>query len=129
MKETRWMIAAGFGSWLAAAAFVDRRTALEVLLGMVGPLAVVSVTWVLMARTYRANPDRLTSVMMKAFAGKMVVFGAYVALMLGVLSLRPVPFVASFTTYFIGLYLMQALYLRQMLAQGPAEAGDGRRSG
>lgn len=123
MKETRWMIAAGVGSWLAAAAFVDRRTALEVLLGMVGPLAVVSVTWVLMARTYRANPDRLTSVMMKAFAGKMVVFGAYVALMLGVLSLRPVPFVASFTTYFIGLYLMQALYLRQMLAEGRADAG------
>ena len=122
MKETRWMIAAGVGSWLAAAAFVDRRTALEVLLGMVGPLVVVSVSWVLMARTHRADPSRLTSVMTAAFFGKMVVFGGYVALMLGVLSLRPVPFVASFTTYFIGLYLMQALYLRQMLA-GPAEAG------
>jgi CHASE2 domain-containing sensor protein len=126
------MIAAGIGTWLAAAAVVDRRTALEVLLGMVGPLAVVSVTWVLMARTYRANPGRLTSVMTAAFFGKMIVFGGYVALMLGVLSLRPIPFVASFTTYFIGLYAMQALYLRQMLA-GPAEerripAEGGRRS-
>ena len=116
MKEARWMIAAGVGSWLTAAAFVDRRTALEVLLGMIGPLVVVSVTWVLMARTYRADPARLTSVMTAAFFGKMVVFGGYVAIMLGVLALRPVPFVASFTSYFIGLYLMQALYLRQMLA-------------
>ena len=66
MKQTRWMIAAGVGSWLAAAAFVDRRTALEVLLGMVGPLVVVSVSWLLMARTYRANPSRLTSVMTAA---------------------------------------------------------------
>jgi len=43
--------------------------------------------------------------------------------MLGVVSLRPVPFVASFTSYFVGLYLMQALYLRRMLAVGPATAG------
>jgi hypothetical protein len=110
------MIAAGLGTWLAAAVFVDRRTAVEVLLGMLGPLVVVCVTWALMVRTYRTNPAALTSVMTAAFAGKMIVFGAYVAVMLGVLSLRPVPFVASFTSYFIGLYLMQALYLRRMLA-------------
>jgi hypothetical protein len=116
MKEARWMIAASLGSWLAAALVLDRRTAVEVLLGMAGPLVVVSGTWVLMARTYRVSPERLTSLMMAAFAGKMVLFGAYVAVILGVLSLRPVPFVASFTAYFIGLYLMQALYLRRMLA-------------
>jgi len=119
MTETRWMMAAGIGTWLAAAAFVDRRTALEMLLGMLGPLIVVCVTWVLMARTYRSNPQGLTAMMTAAFAGKMIVFGAYVAVMLGVLSVRPVPFVASFTTYFVGLYLMQALYLRRMLAEMP----------
>ena len=123
MKETRWMIAAGIGTWLATAPFVDRRTAVEVLLGMVGPLAVVCVSWALMARTYRTNPAGLTSVMTAALFGKMIVFGAYVAVMLGVVSLRPVPFVASFTSYFVGLYLMQALYLRRMLAVGPAKAG------
>jgi hypothetical protein len=117
MKETRWMVAAGIGTWLAAAAFVDRRTALEVLLGMIGPLVVVSASWALMERTYRKNPAGLTSMMTAALFGKMIVFGAYVAVMLEVLSLRPVPFVASFTSYFIGLYLMQALYLRRMLTE------------
>ncbi len=43
----------------------------------------------LMERTYRRNPERLTAVMIAAFAGKMVFFGAYVAVMLRVLSLRP----------------------------------------
>jgi hypothetical protein len=38
--------------------------------------------------------------------------------MLGVLSLRPVPFVASFTGYFIALYLAEALCLRRLLAGG-----------
>ena len=49
--------------------------------------------------------------MMAAFAAKMVFFGAYVAVMLqGRLRVRPVPFVASFTAYFIALYLVEALY-------------------
>ena len=56
-----------------------------------------------------SDPERLTSLMIAAFAGKMVFFGAYVAVMLKVLSLRPVPFVVSFTSSFIALYLMEAL--------------------
>jgi hypothetical protein len=118
MKEARWMVAAGVGSWLAAAVFLDRRTAVTVLFGMVGPLVVVSGSWVLTERTYRRTPERLTAMMVAAFVGKMMVFGAYVAVMLGVLSLRPVPFVASFTGYFIALYLAEALCLRRLLAGG-----------
>ena len=52
------------------------------------------------------------SVMIAAFAFKLVFFGAYVAVMIRV-ALRPVPFIASFTGYLAGLYLMEALYLRQ----------------
>ena len=37
--------------------------------------------------------------MIAAFAFKMVFFGAYVAVMIRVVALRPVPFVASFTGY------------------------------
>jgi hypothetical protein len=48
----------------------------------------------------------------------MVFFGAYVAVMLAVLRLRPIPFVLSFTGYFIGLYLMEALYLRRLFTSG-----------
>ena len=44
-----------------------------------------------------AESPALTAVMIAAFAGKMVFFGAYVAVVLRGLSLRPVPFVASFT--------------------------------
>jgi hypothetical protein len=38
----------------------------------------------------------------------------YVAVMLKLLSLRPVPFVFAFTSYFIALYAMQALFLRRL---------------
>jgi hypothetical protein len=86
-----------------------------VVLGIVGPLLVAAGSWVVAERTWRREPQRLTAVMMAAFAGKMVFFAAYVAFMLSVLSLRPVPFVASFTTSFIALHLVEALALRRLL--------------
>jgi hypothetical protein len=52
--------------------------------------------------------------MIAAFAFKLVFFGFYVGLMIRVVALRPLPFIASFTGYFVGLYLMEALYLRRL---------------
>jgi hypothetical protein len=112
------MVAASVGSWLAATAVVGRQTGIEVLFGMLAPLAVVTGTWVLAERTYRRNPERLTALMITFFVGKMAFFGAYVAVMLAVLKLRAIPFVVSFTSYFIGLYLIEALCLRRLFASG-----------
>lgn len=117
------MAGVSIGSWLAAVAVLNSRTGLEVLLGMLGPLAVAVGAWVLMERTYRRNPERLTGVMATAFFGKVIFFGAYVAVMLRVLSLRPVPFVASFTSYFIGLHVIEALCLRRLFAAPTPPAG------
>ena len=89
-----------------------------VLLGLAGPLSVVSVSWVVMAKTFRRDPSRLTSLMMLAFAAKMVFFAAYVAIALKILAVRPVPFVASFVVSFIALYLIEAVSLRRMIAAG-----------
>ena len=119
MTPVWWMVGLSGLSWLVAAALLDTQARIEVLYGMLGPLAMVIGSWVLMERAYRRNPDRLTAVMVAAFAGKLVFFGAYVAVMLRVLSLRPRTFVASFTSYFIALYLIEALYLRRLFAGGP----------
>jgi hypothetical protein len=47
----------------------------------------------------------------------MVYFGAYVALMLRIMRVDSIPFVASFTGYFIGLYLMEALFLKRLFSE------------
>lgn len=119
MTPVWWMVGLSGLSWLIAAVLLDTQARLEVLYGMLGPLAMVSGSWVLMERAYRRSPQRLTAVMVAAFAGKLVFFGAYVAVMLRVLSLRPRTFVASFTGYFITLYLIEALYLRRLFADSP----------
>jgi hypothetical protein len=120
MKAVNWMVGASIGSWLAATALIGMRGSVEILAGMLGPLAVVTSTWLMTERTYRRHPERVTALMIAAFAAKMVFFGAYVVIALMVFSLRPVPFVASFIGYFIGLYLIEALYLRRLFASGTA---------
>ena len=117
MKPVAVMVAASVGSFLAAALLVDARTRVEVLFGMVGPLAMAAGSWVLVERAYARHPQTLTSLMIAAFAFKLVFFGAYVAVMIRVVALTPVPFIASFTGYLAGLYLMEAVYLRQLFRQ------------
>jgi hypothetical protein len=125
MKPVQTMAGVAVGSWIAIAAIaagLGGQAGGETLAGMVGPLLAASVSWALAERTYTLQPERLTSLMIAAFAGKIVFFGAYVTVALKVLALRPVPFMLSFTGYFIAMYLMEALYLRRLFS-GPAKAG------
>jgi len=112
-----WMTGAGVASWLALAPWLDSETRVAQLLGMTGPLLVAGVTWRLTERTYRRHPERLTALMVKAFAGKMVFFGAYVAVAVTELR-RPTVFVVGFTGYFIALHAMEAFWLRRLFADG-----------
>jgi hypothetical protein len=111
MAPLAWMAGASLLSWLAVSALGGVGVNPEALLGMLGPLAAVSATWIAVRRAYRVAPERLMSVMIAGFALKMVFFGAYVAVMLRGMALRPVPFVVSFAAYFIALYAMEAVFM------------------
>ena len=116
MKAVLWIAIAS----VASAALLGARFGREVWLGMLAPLLVVSVTWVVTERVYKAQPERLTSLMIGAFAGKLVFFGAYVGLAIGVLGVNPVPFVASLTGYFVALHVIEALWLKRLFVSGIA---------
>jgi uncharacterized membrane protein YdfJ with MMPL/SSD domain len=109
MKPVAWMVAVAVGSGLGAIAVVGHIS--EILIGMAGPLAAAVGTWLLVERTHRREPERLTGRMAAAFGAKILFFAAYVVVALRGLALQPVPFVVSFTSYFIGLYGIEALLL------------------
>ena len=117
MTPLWWMIGVSVASCLAVAALPGIDSDREVLMGMLAPLAGAAATWVLVARTYASRPAALTPLMVAAFGGKLVFFGAYVTVMLAVLALRPLPFVVSFTTYFIALHLFEALCLQRLFSR------------
>jgi hypothetical protein len=116
MKAALRMVIASLAVWLAMANWMDGRTRVAVLVGMCAPLAMAAGTWVLAERTYRANPQALTSLMVGAFGFKLVFFGVYVGAAIGLLALRPVPFVVSFVGYFVALYFAEALLLRRLFS-------------
>ena len=117
MKPVGGMTAASVLSWLVATAVLGTHIGAELFLGMIAPLGVAACTWLLIERTYRRHPERVTALMVTGFGAKMVFFGAYVVIVLKALSLRPIPFVASFTAYFIALHLTEAFCLRRLFAE------------
>ena len=108
------MAGAAIGSWLVLSAAGGARVNPESFFGMAGPLVAVCASWIAMRRAHGSAPERVLSVMIVWFAMKFVFFIAYVAVMLRLLELEPVPFVAAFVSYFIALYAMQALFLRRL---------------
>jgi len=116
MKPVASMVTTAMTAWLAATVVVKPRTSFEILCGMLGPLAVAAGTWVVVERTSRQKPAGLIGLMVAAFARKMVFFGAYVTVMLGVLKLRPAHFVIRFTGFFIILHILEALYMRRLFS-------------
>ena len=118
MTPVAWLIAAAVVSWVVIATVAGPRLHPELLYGMLGPLAATCATWVITERTYRARPAALTGVMVVALVVKAVFFGVYVIVMLRVVEVRPAPFVAGFTGYFIALYGLEALFLKRLFAGG-----------
>ncbi len=116
MKSVWFMIAGCVVSWLVVSVTLARDVAGEVLLGMAAPLVIAVATIVLVERTHRRDPVQVTQLMIKAFAAKMVLVGAYVIIVVGVLSVQATPFIVSFTAYFIVLYVFELLCLRRVLS-------------
>lgn len=113
--------------WMAAAAVVcsaalmaltsGTGSRLAVLLGAAGPFAAAGASWMLVVRVHRRAPEQVSALMIKLFAAKLVLFGGYVALVVKVLEPgNVVAFVVSFTSHYILLHMMEALYFRRLFA-------------
>lgn len=115
------MIGSSVASWAAITAAGGAGYNPELAFGMAAPLAGAAVSWRVVERTHARAPERVTSVLIAGFAAKMVFFGVYVGL-LGALWLRPAPLVVAFGASFLVLHMIEAGYLRKLLAGAPVEA-------
>ena len=109
------MAAGSVLAWLLTS-LVAPELSLPVLLGIVAPLVVVTTNLIQVERAYRRDPSQLTPLMLKAFLGKIFFFGAYIALILGLLVVPTGPFIISFTASFIVLYGLEAFHLQRLFA-------------
>ena len=111
------LTAVSVGVWLVATAIAPAALHPEMMWAMLAPLASALVTWVTVAVRHRTARERVTGVLMAGFGAKMLFFGAYLAVMLRVVGLRPVPFAAAFVGYVVLLYVMEALFFRRLFSK------------
>lgn len=90
----------------------------EILAGIAGPLTAAVVSCVLAQRVYRRSHQALTSMMITAFAAKMVFFAGYVAVLIKGAGLQPVPFATSLIASFIVLHMAEAYFLNRLFSEG-----------
>ena len=115
MKPVAWMVAASVAAWVLVAVTLGDRANPEAAWGIAGPLASAALSWVAYVRANDAAPERLTRVMITAFALKLIFFSVYVTMAMRVFDLRAAPFVMSFTSAFIALHAMEAFSLRRLV--------------
>ena len=118
MTPLWWMIAGSIGVWFIVTVATPVPVNPELFWGMFGPLVSAVATWIVVERAQRLWPERVIGTLVMLFAGKVVFFGAYMTTMLRVVGLRPALFAAAFATYLIGLYAMEALFLKRLFIDG-----------
>jgi hypothetical protein len=115
VKPVSWMAAASGAAWVLVTALLGDRVSPEAAWGIAGPLVSAVMSWMAYVRANEAAPERLTRVMITAFALKLMFFSTYVTVAMRVLDLRAPPFVLSFTSAFIALHAMEAFSLRRLV--------------
>jgi hypothetical protein len=116
------MGAAALGSWLLLTVLAPEPVNPELLLAMAGPLVSAAASWMVTERTQRSAPARVIGVFVATMFAKMMLFAAYVVIMVRLVGLRPVPFVVGFTGFFLGLLVIEALFLKRLLDHGMRSA-------
>jgi len=122
MKLVWWMLAGSVISAIALTILLGASSRLEIWFGMLGPLISAIASWLGMMRQYRQRPQGMTRLLIQAFAAKMVFFGIYIAVLLGLGLVRPIPFVISFAGYYISLHIVEAIGLRHLQTAGLHES-------
>lgn len=87
----------------------------EIFLGMISPLVIGVLSIFYIDDIQKKSPEKLTNVILKMFVGKMIFYGAYFIFIFTFYTFTPVPFIISFSGYFITLHVCEALFLKSII--------------
>ena len=117
MKLSGVLVAVCVTSCGLAATLLTPDAVAAAFMGMLAPLIVGVATIVMVERTTRNAPRALTSRMTIAFLAKMLFYAAYVSVVLAVVTTTPIPFMVSFTVYFVALQFTEAVYFKTLFTR------------
>ena len=118
MKLTIYISMACLGTWgLLSAAFPYYLK--ELFLGMAMPWAISLISILKTRSVYNLNPEKLIKHMTIAMLIKMMFYGLLLIIIFNFISFNPLPFIISFTGYFLALHIIEAFTLRFIIKQKP----------
>ena len=85
---------------------------LELCLGWILPVLAGTVTLYVIGSAAQKDPFLVTKILVKGFALKMVYYGATILVLFKLYSFEPIPFICSFSGFFLGLHLLEAVIIK-----------------
>ncbi len=90
----------------------------EIFLGMLAPLLTSIISIIQINNLDKNDPQKITAAITKSFLFKMIFFAVYFIIILSIYDFEPIPFVVSFTGFFILFYVMEAVFLQKLFQSG-----------
>ena len=87
---------------------------LELLLGWILPVLAGTVTLYFIDSAAQKDPFLVTKILIKGFALKMVYYGATILILFKLYSFEPIPFICSFSGFFLGLHVLEAVIIKRI---------------
>lgn len=87
----------------------------EIFIGMLAPLIVSIISIQISKNVFEKSPEKLTASLTKSFFLKMVIYATYFIVILSFYAFEPIPFVVSFTSFFILFYIIEAVFLQKLI--------------
>jgi len=114
MKFILYMILIGLGISGLAGGTIYNNYISEIFLGMAAPLllSIVSIMW--SESSFKKSPQHLTNTLIKSFIVRAIFLALYFILIFTFYNFEPIPFIISFTSFFIIFYVIEALYLQKL---------------
>ena len=116
MKLNMYISMVCIGTWgLLSAGFPEYGK--EIFLGMFLPWIISLISISKTHSVYNIDPDKLIKHMTTAMLMKMLFYGLLLIIIFTFISFNPLPFIISFTGYFLALHITEAFVLRYIFKE------------
>ena len=87
---------------------------LELFLGWILPVLAGTVTMYFIGSAVQKDSFLVTKTLAKGFVLKMVYYGATILTIFKLYSFEPIPFICSFSGFFLGLHVLEAVIIKRI---------------
>jgi hypothetical protein len=108
------MVLIGLGIFGLVGGTIYNNYTSEIFLGMAAPLllSIVSIMW--SESSFKKSPQHLTNTLVKSFIVRAIFLAVYFILIFTYYDFEQIPFIISFTGFFIIFYVIEALFIQKL---------------